>query len=271
MGWGAPSWREFWRIGHLDLDYPTGIAQGLRYPFPTDFDGLISPLHSLLLGRLPALGWRERVRWMRIAGLDAVTLVGEAEIAGLRRVATVDRFGVPTSLYRVEAPLPQVWWPRAVETVPSQLETMRRLDSLDDPLSVAYVAQAVNHRPGGQVRLIAGSDPLEVEVTSPGGVFVVGRSYQQQLAARSEEVRLATFPADVILTAVEVPAGRHRIVLESSATPELIAGAIAIATLAAARGAGQDIPGTARRPPGDVSPGAAADRYDANSSARSAS
>ncbi len=265
------SWREFWRIGHLDLDYPTGIVQGLRYPFPTDFDGLISPLHSLLLGRLPALGWPERVRWMRIAGLDAVTLVGEEAITGLRRVATVDRFGVPTSLYRVEAPLPQVWWPRAVETVPSQLETMRRLESLDDPLSVAYVARAVDHRPGGQVHLVGGSDPLEVEVTSPGGVFVVGRSYQPLLAARSEEVRLATFPADVILTAVEVPAGRHRVVLESSATPELIAGAIAIATLAAALCVLGKTSRAPPNPPGMSRLARSRARYDVNSSVRSAS
>src|SRR6185503_12813650 len=129
--------RFFWRIGHLDLDYPTGVIQGLHYPFATDIDKLMTPLTSLLLEQLPRLEWSEQVRWMRICGLDAVTLVGAEDRPGLRRIETVNRYGVPTSLYAVEDPLPPVWWPESVETVPSQLDTLRRVGRLGDLRRVA--------------------------------------------------------------------------------------------------------------------------------------
>jgi hypothetical protein len=121
-----------------------------------------------------------------------------------------------------------------VELVPSQLETVRRVGALEDLRRRAVLAQPIAHRDGGVVRLLAASgDRVEVEVESAGGVFVLRRAYHPLLVARSGKHRLESFPANVALTAVAVPPGRHRVVLEVSDAPELAGGAVALIALGA--------------------------------------
>jgi hypothetical protein len=85
------------------------------------------------------------------------------------------------------------------------------------------------------VRLLsAAPDRIEIEVESGGGVAVVRRAFQPLLVARTAGGRLPTIPADLVLLGVVVPPGKHRVVIEASAWPEILAGAVALAGFAAA-------------------------------------
>ncbi|HUR02365.1 MAG TPA: hypothetical protein VM347_07495, partial [Nonomuraea sp.] len=70
-------------------------------------------------------------------------------------------------------------------------------------------------------------DRIELEVESDGGLAVVQRAYQPLFEAQSEGRKLRTVPVDLNLLGVEVPPGRHRVVLSVSSWPEGLAAAVA--------------------------------------------
>ncbi|MEZ5313245.1 MAG: hypothetical protein R2862_06105 [Thermoanaerobaculia bacterium] len=59
-----------WRDARLDLDVATGALHGLRYPQAPDFDGIYSPLSSLLMEYQARAPWPDRLRWFRRQGVD---------------------------------------------------------------------------------------------------------------------------------------------------------------------------------------------------------
>ena len=73
-----------------------------------------------------------------------------------------------------------------------------------------------------------------MEVDSPGGLLVLRRAFQPLYRATSAGRPLATLPVDLALLGVELPPGRHRVVLAVPAGPEVAAAVAAAAALAAA-------------------------------------
>jgi len=217
------------RITAQDLDPAPGVLHGLTYPLVPDLEGMMSPLFAPMLLTLARSGWQERMPWIRVVGLDALVLFEDPGVPDLRLLDTVERAGVETRLYAVTDPAPEVWWPRRIVPAPTSADALRIVTSSADPVA-AVAAPPVPHTPGGRVRLLsAAADRIELEVESSGGVAVVRRAFQPLLVARAEGVRLRTMPVDLVLLGVVVPPGRHRVTIEVSAWPEILAGAIALA------------------------------------------
>jgi hypothetical protein len=216
-----------------NLDPVPGVLNGLTYPLAPDLEGMGSPLFTPLLSALPRLSWPERARWFRLLGTDAAVLYLDVDAPELRRIATAERRGVLTRLYRGVNPAPPVWWPRQVVLAPTPADAVRTVSGLPDPVAVVTAPRTVAHDPAGRVRLVSSSpDRIELEVEGGGGLAVVRRAYQPMLVARSEGRALPTLAADLCLLGVEVPPGRHRVVLEASSRPEWIAAGVALLALA---------------------------------------
>jgi hypothetical protein len=218
------------RFKAQDLSAAPGVLHGLTYPLAPDLEGMHTLLFKPMLDALPALRWEHRVRWFRSVGLQAVVLFEEPGVPGLRLLDQTERWGVTTRLYAVDGPAPPVWWPRSLLPAPTP-EEARRLVSLNpDPLSAVTAATDLPHDPEGSARLVSASpDRLEIETESRGGLAVVRRAWQPLFVAREGNRLLKTVPANLNLLGVEVPAGRHHIVLEVSAWPEITAGCLALA------------------------------------------
>lgn len=220
------------RIGHLDLDFPTGMGAGLSYPLVPDLEGLQTPFAPGVYGALRGLGAEGRRSWLRALGVQAVTATGDPPAAGLRRLSSTLRRGVPTHLYAVHRPAPPVWWPREVVVAASPRQGLRSVTAAADAVAQVVVPRAVVHRSGGRVREVSSApDRIEIEVESDGGVVALLRQYHPLLAAESDGQRLATLPVNVLLLGVEVPPGRHRVVVSVSALPEQAACLAALVAL----------------------------------------
>jgi hypothetical protein len=138
-------------------------------------------------------------------------------------------------LYKIENPAPEAWWPERVRVAGSPPTALWVVSNTDNPLTDVVVNEGVAHKSRGQVRLLVNEpDHIEMEVESDGGLAVVRRAYQPLFTARSEGKKLRTVPVDLNLLGVEVPPGRHRVVLSVSSWPEWLAGVVALVTLIAA-------------------------------------
>ncbi|MES1242713.1 MAG: hypothetical protein ABUT39_13945 [Acidobacteriota bacterium] len=220
------------RATALDLDPAPGVLHGLTYPFAPDLEGLQSPLFTLMLYNLPRLNAPQRVNWLRALGLDALVLFEDAEVPGLRLLDRAERYGVVSRLYRIENPAPEAWWPERVRVAGSPPTALWVVSNTANPLTDVVVNEGVAHKSRGAVRLLTDEpDRIELEVESDGGLAVIRRAYQPLFVARSEGKTLRTVPVDLNLLGVEVPPGRHRVVLSVPSWPEWLAAAVALATL----------------------------------------
>ena len=223
------------RATALDLDPAPGVLHGLTYPFAPDLEGLQSPMFTLMLYNLPRLQGAQRVNWLRVLGLDAIVLFEDVDMPGLRLVDRATRLGVESRLYRVESPAPKAWWPDEVREAKSPPAALWAVSNMRDPIASVVVSEAVKHKPGGRVRLLRDEpDRIELEVESPGGLAIVRRAWQPLFEARAEGRKLRTVLVDLNLLGIEVPSGKHRVVLEVPAWPEWVAGGVGVSVLAAA-------------------------------------
>jgi hypothetical protein len=227
------------RIAALDLDPAPGLLHGLSYPLAPDLDGMHTPPFGRLIYLLPELDWPQRLAWLRLLGVTALTLTEDPGLDGLVRRDAVERFGLTTYLLGVEGAAPPVWWPRRLVPVESEVIAFAATASLPDPLAAAVVVRppgaAPAHDSGGRARLVSESpDRVEIEVESAGGLLVLRRAYRPELIAETGGQRLETEPADFALLGVWVPPGRHRVVVRASAVAEGLAGFASLAALIAA-------------------------------------
>jgi hypothetical protein len=233
------SYRAQVEISALDLDPAPGVLHGLSYPLAPDLEGMHTPLSSLLLRNLPGIDWDERANWLRTLGVVAAVLHEDPRTSRLLPVAAAARAGTTSLLVLVRQPAPAAWWPREVATAAIPAEAFRAVSRASDPLARVVAARPVAHRPGGRIRRIATRpDRLEVDLESPGGLLVLRRVFQPLYCVTSAGEALRTVPVNLSLLGVEVPPGRRRVVVEVSAGPEVAAGAVGAAVLAAALAAG---------------------------------
>ena len=243
------------RATALDLDPAPGVLHGLTYPFAPDLEGLQSPMFTLMLYNLPRLQAAQRVNWLRVLGLDAIVLFEDVDMPGLRLMDRATRLGVESRLYRVESPAPKAWWPDEVREAKSPPAALWAVSNMRDPIASVVVSEAVEHKPGGRVRLLRDEpDRIELEVDGPGGLAIVRRAWQPLFEARAEGRKLRTVLVDLNLLGIEVPPGKHRVVAEVPAWPEWVAGGVALLTLV---GAVAMLALTPRRAGGSASAGGA--------------
>jgi hypothetical protein len=221
-----------------DLSAAPGVLHGLTYPLAPDLEGMHTLLFKPMLDALPALDWEQRVRWLRSVGLQAIVVLEDPGVSGLRLLDRTERWGIETRLYTVADPAPAAWWPHRLLPAATPEEARRIVTLNPDPVSeVAADTTKLDlpQDPAGSVRLLSSTaDRIEIETAGGGGVAVIRRAWQPLFVARDGDQRLATLPVNLNLLGVQVPAGRHRVVLEVSDWPEITAGCAALAALAAA-------------------------------------
>ncbi len=228
------------RIAASDLDPAPGILHGLSFPLAPDVDGMHTPPFGKILYWLPQLSWPQRLAWLRVLGIEAMTLTEDPGLAGLTRIDQVDRFGVATYLLSVDDPAPDLWWPRRLLPVASESAAFMAVAALPGAVDTAVVVSPAgglpaDHDSAGQARLIcATADRLEIETDSRGGVVVVRRAFRPELIAQCDGERLETFAVDFALLGVRVPPGRRRVVIRAPAAAERISGGISLTVLALA-------------------------------------
>jgi len=224
------------RVSWFQLEPAFGVPLGIRYPLAPDIDGLNTPLHVFLVRNLQLGEWPARVRWLARLGVGWVVRFDLGEVAGLERVARYEQFGVPIELARVPDPAPPVRWPARLALAPNPIYGFVAVANGRVAPDDALAARPVAHQAGGRVRLLERDpDRWLLEVDSGGGLVVVQTAWHPIWKARTDDgLDLATQPADLVLTGIEVPAGRHRVTLEISAWPETLAAAFALAVAAAA-------------------------------------
>ena len=247
------------RLAALDLGSSTGVLSDLRYPLAPDLDGMTSVPVSLVIHALPSLSWEQRIRWLRVFGVDAVVLAQPSPSPSLRLIGSADRGGgVPTRLFALDGRVPLVWWPRELVAVDTPEEAYERLGAVSSPTdTVVILGSPTTQDPGGSARLImADGDRIELETAGAGGVVALARAYQPALRATAAGRPLETLRLDFALLGVVVPAGPQHVVIEMSAWPEALAGAVAGLVLAGAlyvawrspRAARVALPGTGADP-----------------------
>jgi len=224
------------RLAWLQIETAFGLPWGVSYPIAPDLEGINTPLEFFVYRNLQLADWRGRMPWLARLGVGWVVRFAELPaVEGLEPVAVESLYGVPLELARVSAPAPPLAWPDAIAVAPNPLLAFPAVARGRVAPGTAVASRAVEHRPGGRVRLVErASDRWVFEVESEGGLVVVQTAWHPIWRARLEDGReAATQPVDVMLTGVEVPAGRHRVTLEVSSWPETAAGAVALLVAAA--------------------------------------
>jgi hypothetical protein len=221
------------------LDPTPGVLQGLAYPLAPDFEGLASPLHTLLQRNLAGLGWAERVRWMQVTGVDYAVLFGDVESPALELRARQEGIGYEARLYRLHGELPPAFWPREVHVAASPVEALGAVQDLPSVSEGVVISKPVQHSADGVVEIERRSaDRIELAIRGGGGVAVVRRAFHPLWRARVDGKVTGTQPADLVLLGVEVPAGEHRVVLDVDDRPEAAAGIVALLAVAGLLGLG---------------------------------
>ncbi|HZI64916.1 MAG TPA: hypothetical protein VFE44_09065, partial [Thermoanaerobaculia bacterium] len=260
--WAIPPWQPAVPLPRQPSDLAAvlrpapGILHGLTYPTAPDLEGLASPFHTFLMANLGLMPWQPRLNWLRVLGAEAVVAYDSLQLPGLVLRDVLERSEFTARLYLVETPAPPGWWPGAVAAAENPVAALRAVGRAADPLQLAVVPWPIDHQAGGHVEpVIRSADRIELAVESAGGLAVVRRAYHPMWRARAAGRELATLPANLVLLGVVVPPGRHQVVLEVAHWPEVVAGAMALAALAAAlvvtgrrRGVNEIRAGTEARP-----------------------
>jgi hypothetical protein len=215
------------------LEPPFAALAGLRSPLAPNLTGFSSPEQVHLAAQLARADWPARWRWLGRLGVATLTRDGRGA-TGVAPRETVERHGV--RLERVEVPAPRdfPFRPRRVVATASPAEAWSGVARGELDADVVTAPRAVVHGASGRVTTLAErADELLLEVEGDGGLVVVERAWSPLWSATlATGAALPTLPADLVLLAVEVPPGRHRVRLAVGARSEKIAGVIALLTLA---------------------------------------
>lgn len=212
------------------LDPAPGILHGLSYPLAPDFEGMASPLATLLHRNLAGLDWPVRVRWMQTLGVEYAILFRDVESPALELEDRRAGAGYDARLYRVRGAAPAVFWPSRVRTASSPIEALDQVPDLDAVTTEAVASRPVAQSADGAVELLgAAPDRVDFAVKGGGGLAVVRRAYHPLWRARVEGAPAPIQPADLLLVGVEVPPGEHHVKLDVADWPETVAGAVAAA------------------------------------------
>ena len=173
-----------------------------------------------------------RLEWYeRLTGGLGMTNMGSLSALGLLDVAfIVANPGINSELltpvaesergtaYRVSVNPPHAFFPSSVESVTDTAQALRRVLS-SDPLELAVVESAEAPAAGAGTARISSYEPneivLDVEATS-GGLLFLSEVYYPAWRAWIDDVETPVLRTNVAFRGVEVPVGRHEVVLRYS-------------------------------------------------------
>jgi hypothetical protein len=190
----------------------TGAAFGLRYGGDNDVDRMSPPPAVAFAAALARMPWgEEKVRRLRTVGVTAARTDdpgpdpdGVREVArfGLGRIVAIDRARPEHHLVRRATFAP----PALLAPAPRDPLGETVLEGHGTPLSLGHGTVDVLERTNRRHR-------LRVQVEPPGGLLVVARTFGPSWKARVDGARVESLRADGFLTALNVPAGEHEVVL----------------------------------------------------------
>ena len=238
----APSneirWRYDWN--RRTLAYYTAAGFGIPQIFQISADGLDLARHERLTEALRRVPWPRRLPILSAASVRVFLTPDAVDAPGVRLVqelrAGADR---PFRLYAndraaARATLPEYW-----RDVRSPEEAVRAMLSPGfDPTRHAAIEGGAARPPGacggGSVALLRSSDAAaEWRVRSTcAGYLVVSEPFAPGWRATVDGAAAAVLPANVLFSAVAVPAGEH--VVRRAYVPTRFAGGAAISLLTAA-------------------------------------
>ncbi|MEM7480521.1 MAG: hypothetical protein AAF481_05065 [Acidobacteriota bacterium] len=236
----GPSKAVLERLEGADLAPAPNALWGLTFPLYPDIEGLSSQYFAFLTFNLARMDWSQRLAWMRTLGIEATVLTEsppQPADLGLERLDQTLRAGVPTTLFAVDDPAPEAWWPERLAAVEGPLDALRSVAVRTDPTLVAFVPAPRRQGLGAVTVESTGPDRWVLQVSGDGGLVVVQRSYHPLWRARIDGASgapLEVLPVDLTLTGIAVPAGSHRVILDVAHWPEVTAAIPALLTLFAA-------------------------------------
>jgi hypothetical protein len=220
-----------------DTLYPfVGVAGGLRYelnPSPEGLDSYFTYLARDAVQRAPS---RDRVKLLRLWGIDGVIGRPDLKVPGLEPGQPVGRLGKAT-YYEVEAPVSEIRVVANVVGAAGPREALNKLlgDSFEPEASVVLAGPDSHSARSVKPRwrtIRRGDDEILVEIESAApSVLVVQWTYQPVYRASVDDQSAEVEVADLHRTAVRVPAGSHYVRLWVDRSP--LRRAYAIAALAA--------------------------------------
>jgi hypothetical protein len=232
--------RWVFRRGYQELDRFAGTLFGLRYDLERSAEGLDSYLVALAADLFAKAPPEARLRLARAWGIEFLLAAEPLPAAtGVEVVARHRSFGAEVVAHRVDDPLPAVAWVPTATAVATPGAAAQRLTSEDfDPRREVLLAGPANPEtlvggPSGEdprsalgaasadpsparLRvLVETADRLELEVETAGsGHLLFQRAYLPLWRATVGGQPVPIVPANLFRMAIEVPAGRHRVVLE---------------------------------------------------------
>ncbi|HEV8239139.1 MAG TPA: hypothetical protein VGS57_07220 [Thermoanaerobaculia bacterium] len=217
----------------FELGPVPGVLMGLTYPLAPDLDGLHHRFYDYLLFRLSQDRWEHRTPWLRTLGVDAIT--ASRPLPPAWRPSAAEPAELRTSyLYTLDEAAPTAWWPETIVAAANPAVAYDLIAERERPTKTTIGPFELAHRAGGTARVVsAAPDHVELDVAGEGGIVVLRRAYQPLWQARSDDKPLQVLPADMVLTGIVLPAGRHHVELSVSAAPDWTAAVIAVLSLIA--------------------------------------
>lgn len=224
----------------------SGVRQGLRYDFDVSPEGLDSFLSQITAQTIMERTDAERLRLLRVAGVEYLTLtrdLGPEALAAVpaEEVARREVFGGSVRLYRLLDPAPPVILAGEVEGAGSMNAALDALlDEGFDPRRHAILAGTFPRRSGppGTARLVGEEEEaLEVDVDSEaGGALVVQRTYLPIYRATVDGRPARLVAANLHRMAMLVDPGPHRVRIWVERRSLLAGAALALLGLAGSFG-----------------------------------
>lgn len=217
------------------------LAAGRRLEFSFSAEGLDTFVLAAVSQGMKHFDDARRIAVLRATGVDRLLLTRRLDppgAGGAREVESVPGMVRPIHVYEVPAPLPEVALAGNVVRAPHMNAALEAIWSSGfDPATTAVIPGTGPPvvASGGVARLVRSErEYAEVEVDSAsGGVLMLRRAHLPIWRATIDGVAAPTVIAQLTRLAVEVPPGRHRVIFSISRRPLRIAGAVALASVAA--------------------------------------
>lgn len=216
------------RRTYLELYPGAGVLWDRRYEIHVSPEGLDTFLNAAAAQLLrDAPDDEARLRLLELWGVDRLILPRDLDPTGRSRARLLRRaavFGQPVTVWELPGAEPDVAFYGRVESAPHVNRAVEILtDPAFEPGSLAIVPGDAPPRTGegGTARLLAsGSERWEIEVDARStGVLMLQRTHLPIYRATVNEDPASTFPVNLHRIGLELPPGRHRVVIEADRTP----------------------------------------------------
>lgn len=216
------------RRTYLELYPGAGVLWDRRYEIhvsPEGLDTFLNAAAAQLIEKAPDDG--ARLKLLELWGVDRLILPRELDATGRSRARLLRRaevFGEPVTVWELPGAEPDVAFYGRIERAPHvnrAVEILTRPGFEPGSLAVLPGDGPAVQGEGGTARLLAsGDERWEIEVQArSAGVLVLQRTHLPLYRATVDGEITPTLPVNLHRIGVELPPGRHRVVIEVDRAP----------------------------------------------------